>query len=1569
MDSTLPTATAATAAASSASATPTGTSVLQLIVLKDESLSGILLWIVVLAVGSVAGLALFEILRRDSKLSHVFYTRCKIMPSHAPEFPCRPFSWIWTAIATPDRYIQDNVGLDAFMFLSYMRMSFQLFAVMAVLLFFILLPVNFQASGKAAKSVNITTPESVLLVATTSLELFSIDNVADGSSILWIHVVSAYAVSFLTFYLLFHCYKAYSEAISSVLSGRAHVDRSQEVMFRTVLFTNLPTTLRREPDLHAWLQSVEIGEIESVCMVAEDDATILKLMKRREKVLRQLEKAYMAWAINISRELRIRRYGRMFGWMSRFLRVSPESVQKLHTHQLDLPPEELTHEFLARTRPKTKNQEAGGPFSLTDSIRKYDSQLMNLTERIIWLRTKAVATSALVRESPIFFQGMSPIQPGNSDSSAKHAPPISGAIQNSNAISVELEIGTTLVVPSHPRDLANRRISGHAADRMASTDDCDDIESSEAEFEIKIEPPDQLSDANKPPEETAARTSDHAPAGLPVSIVISLEAYNEFNASSCAAFVTFSNRRAAFMAQQLSLAYHSNPFTMRVQPAPEPKDVIWSSLSLSLMQTVIKRAIFDILAYTICIGWVIPTSFISSLTQMDDLTKFPKNREFVTFLMKSPLLHTLVVSVFPPLTIQICNMCMPLLFEWLTQFQGMASTYSMQRSLLAKYFFFLLLNVQFVYTIFSSAWSTSSNIFLSPLSWLENIATSLPAGTSFFINYLLLNLILTPFELLRPWPCITFLLGRWWRTTPREYYELDMTTSMLNYGYLFPIQIMLFVIVLCYSIIAPLVLLPGAIYFGVSWIIYKNQMLFVYAAKTEYHGRMWLMAFNRSILGLLMFQFTTAGLIASKSAPIAATFCGALVVATWLFYELCRMSFDRHTHYAPLDSLVDPEILDESDDLQEDADQDNVAEGLHQSSQQTSPTKPHKNKWSLRKSFDSLFKPRDAARKNGKPTESFVRIEIQQSDARSSHDRSSSGCLPSPFVPPKNTRERSRSHGHQRSRSHGHERSRSYGHERSFSHDRERASASSPGRPHSLLASHQGGSGSEILDASRPRGRLRGLSDRSARRVRVSSDASNSYGSDRVLRSHGVNADIGLSLASLAGPVANAEEHAERSKTVSYMSPAYSTPLAEPWIPEYISRIVREFGNTQGPEDMMELGSRGKIRSGSYESLEVVIVSAARTPTGAFQKSLAKLRAPELGAVAIKAAVERAGLKPDQVEEVFMGNVVSAGVGQSPARQAALLAGLTESTEATTVNKVCASGLKAVMFATQSLQLGDRHIMVAGGMESMSNVPFYFPRGAQYGHQQSLDGIIKDGLWDVYNNVHMGNCAEETAVEYKISREEQDDHAINSYKRAAAAWAAGRFNAEIAPITIKDKKGDKVISEDEGYKNVDFSRVSSLRPAFQKDGTVTAANASTLNDGASALVLMTRQRADELGIKPLARVLGYADAACAPKKFTIAPSLAIPKALKHAGLSLSDIDLFEINEAFSVVIRANEKILGLDPAKVNVAGGGVSLGHPIGSSGSRILVTLVHLLNKGQVGLTAICNGGGAASSLIIERL
>ncbi|HTE00134.1 MAG TPA: acetyl-CoA C-acyltransferase [Mucilaginibacter sp.] len=389
---------------------------------------------------------------------------------------------------------------------------------------------------------------------------------------------------------------------------------------------------------------------------------------------------------------------------------------------------------------------------------------------------------------------------------------------------------------------------------------------------------------------------------------------------------------------------------------------------------------------------------------------------------------------------------------------------------------------------------------------------------------------------------------------------------------------------------------------------------------------------------------------------------------------------------------------------------------------------------------------------------------------------------------------------------------------------------------------------------------------------------------------------------------------------------------------------------------------------------EVYIVSATRTPIGSFGGSLASLSATQLGAIVIKSAVERSGLRPDQIQEVYMGNVMSANVGQAPATQAAIFAGLPY-LPATTVNKVCASGMKAIMLAAQSVALGQNDIVVAGGMESMSNVPYYLDKarnGYRLGNGQIIDGLVKDGLWDVYNDYHMGSAAELCAVECNISREEQDAFAVESYQRAQKAQADGKFKDEITPVELKDKKGDiSFFADDEEPNAVKFDKIPSLKPVFKKDGSVTAANASSLNDGAAALVLMSKEKADELGIKPLARIISYADAQQAPEWFTTAPSKAIPLALHRAGLPGSQIDYFEINEAFSVVSIANNQKLELDPAKVNVNGGAVSMGHPLGASGARIIVTLLHVLqqNSGKYGAAGICNGGGGASAMVIENL
>lgn len=388
---------------------------------------------------------------------------------------------------------------------------------------------------------------------------------------------------------------------------------------------------------------------------------------------------------------------------------------------------------------------------------------------------------------------------------------------------------------------------------------------------------------------------------------------------------------------------------------------------------------------------------------------------------------------------------------------------------------------------------------------------------------------------------------------------------------------------------------------------------------------------------------------------------------------------------------------------------------------------------------------------------------------------------------------------------------------------------------------------------------------------------------------------------------------------------------------------------------------------------DVVIISAVRTPIGTFLGPFSPLSASQLGAVAIEAAVERAGIPKEEIQEVYMGHVCQGGAGQAPARQAAIFAGLPKSTVCTTVNKVCSSGMKSIMFATQSLLLGDQDVILAGGMESMSNVPYYLKRGqTPYGGVNLSDGLVADGLWDVYNKFHMGNCAENTAKNLKISREEQDNFAINSYKRSAEAYEKNVFASELVPVNVPQKKGQPnvVIASDQEYKRVNFEKFGKLPTVFQREnGTVTAGNASTLNDGAAALILTTAEKAAALNAKPLARVVGYQDGECDPIDFPIAPSIPIPKLLEKTGVKKDDVAMWEINEAFSVVVLANQKILGLNPDKVNIHGGAVSLGHPIGMSGARLIVHLVHALKSGEKGVAAICNGGGGASSMMIEKL
>lgn len=390
---------------------------------------------------------------------------------------------------------------------------------------------------------------------------------------------------------------------------------------------------------------------------------------------------------------------------------------------------------------------------------------------------------------------------------------------------------------------------------------------------------------------------------------------------------------------------------------------------------------------------------------------------------------------------------------------------------------------------------------------------------------------------------------------------------------------------------------------------------------------------------------------------------------------------------------------------------------------------------------------------------------------------------------------------------------------------------------------------------------------------------------------------------------------------------------------------------------------------------EVYIVSAKRTPLGSFGGVLSSIPATTLGATAIKGVLAESGVAPEMVQEVIMGNVVSANLGQAPARQAAIYAGLSNTVPSTTVNKVCSSGAKAVMFGAQSIMIGANDIVVAGGMENMSSIPYYVPKaryGYKYGNAQLIDGLVRDGLQDVYDQSAMGVFADATAAKYGITREDQDNYAIESYKRAAAATSSGKMANEIVSVSVPQRKGDPlVVAEDEEFRKVKFEKIPNLRPAFTKDGTVTAANASTINDGAAALLLVSKEKAEELGLKPIAKIVSFADAAHEPEWFTTAPTKAAPKALERAGMTFSDIDFLEVNEAFSVVPMAFNHVLGTDHSKVNLYGGAVSIGHPLGASGARIIITLLNVLQgeNGSVGMAAICNGGGGASSVIVERL
>ncbi|KAJ8324458.1 hypothetical protein O5D80_006711 [Batrachochytrium dendrobatidis] len=1044
------------------------TSAIEIIVLHDQSLSGVLVWINIFLVVVVSSILLFEVVRRSRRYTHIYYTRSDISPEHAPKYPTALFGWIWQVFKTPDSYIHKDVGLDAFMLLSYLQMSFKFFSILAVFMIFILIPVNYYANSTESQSFNITTSETVLEVAAKSISYFSIDNVRDGSNMLWIHVACTYGASMLAYFFLYQSYKTYTASIVAFLSGKTPADPSQEVMFRTILMTNLPERLRHEHQLKLWLKSLNLGDIDSIFMAADDDANILKIIKRRDRNLRKLEKAYMTWAINLSKEFKHQRFSGIMGYCFRMSGCSPSQMSELHLQPMDVPKEKLTNEILQRTRP-LRIRTVGGMIVRQDAIRAYDSKIRNMTENIIWARTKIVATSTLAREMPTIFNAHSSVLVANETKTA-------ALFENTNF---------------------NGNSSEHEeADYMVNTNQ---------------------STAHKPniPPEYKKRAS--ITGSLAALTKIDMAIYKQFNACSCSAFVTFKDRRSAFCAQQLSLQETKDPFPIHIQAAPEPKEIIWKSLALSLMETVIKRGLVDIFVYTLSLCWIVPTSFVSKFSRLDELGLQPEYRQFVIFVNQYSWLRILVVSILPPLIIQLFNIIMPYVFDAFSGLQGYESTFKVQKATFAKYFFFLVFNVHFVFTIFSAAWGSSSNFFASPLAWVENIVTKLPSGTSFFINYLILNVILTPLELLRPVAYVITIWGRKWRTTPREYYELDIMASTLNYAFTYPPQILVFAIVLCYSIISPIVLIPGAIYFGATWLILKNQIMYVYVKKTEDYGRMWIMAYHRSVLGLGLFQFTTAGLMSAKKAPIAATVCGALVILTWFFYRTCQSLFEKHTRFAPIESLL-------------------VQNGVSSSVHKSDDVSAHCNLQGR--------EMQDAG---------VLELNIPRSSLKSSCNL---------------------------------------------------AATSSPSLVDDNPFGNQSVTEISTCDYSNQKAtnvqNLQSLSPESANfdkpsKVSISISVPTPWydhqqdDSERCLGKQKDNKDmiteIGLKRLSLTGPVFNAKDHQQQNYTLSYMSPAYSTPLAEPWIPEYISEIVKEYGNTQGPENIVSMHAAYPTRCQSMDSL------------------------------------------------------------------------------------------------------------------------------------------------------------------------------------------------------------------------------------------------------------------------------------------------------------------------------------------------------------------------------------------------
>ncbi|KAI8900798.1 hypothetical protein BC833DRAFT_580558, partial [Globomyces pollinis-pini] len=731
--------------------------------MQASSLDGVLIWLTILAVLGLFSVALYEMLRRNSKLAMVYYTRIYDAKTQNDKllYPGGLFEWIKSVICTPEDVVLEHVGLDAVMYLRYLRMCFKIFGIVLVFIFLVLLPLNY--------FVNHPT-EELGIVRPDSLKFFSISEIENGSRLLWVHVLCTYFVSIVAYKLLYNGYRKYTVTVSKILK-QPKTNHVADLNQRTVLISNLPPELRTESELEAWFLKINIGLVDEINMNIPQDQILLKKMRLFEREQRKLERAYMVWAMNIYKTL-------LWGAAGKLVHLSPQQRMMLCENQMSRKDREMAEKIAKSCRPIVIQH-----LKQVDVISFLSNETAKLEEEIIQKRNSVIETTTELAE--------------NTEQK--------GAIR---------------------------------------------------------------------------------------------KLYRQYKTKSVSAFVTFKEIRSAYMATQLLLYPSMDGITMTITPASSPSELQWDSLTSSALEKKIKSGLLSFTSLTISFLWVMPTYLISQLT-VTGLSD-PK---WVDIWRSIPGAAIVIRKILPPVLILTCNNLMPFFLEFLSYLQGHFTIADIEEATLLKYFYFLMFNVNFVFTFLSSAWYSSERLFDHPFLWVESISTSFPGGASLFTNYLILSLIMFPVELLRPWPIIYYLFSRMSAITPRELTELSIGTSMLQYSYMYPIHILVFIIVICYSVISPLVLLPGTVYFACAWIVHKNQLLYVYVKKHEFNGKFWLLAYRRSVFGLGLFQFLTAGLISAKNNHLAALTCGLLIPCTYIFYQYGQACFAKQDTIIPLQDM------------------------------------------------------------------------------------------------------------------------------------------------------------------------------------------------------------------------------------------------------------------------------------------------------------------------------------------------------------------------------------------------------------------------------------------------------------------------------------------------------------------------------------------------------------------------------------------------------------------------------------------------------------------------------------------